>query len=131
MRRELKAPLKLVVVDYLQLMQADKQNRHRDQDYDDIMRALKDFAGEFGCVIILASQMNRESSKRAQSIPPRLMDLKGSSAIEQYSDGVWFLWVPDSKNESQVELLAAKNRNGIMGRLYLDHFKEYLRFEGR
>ena len=130
-RREMKSPLKLAVVDYLQLMQSDKQNRHRDQDYDDIVRALKDYAGEFGCAIILASQMNRESSKRGQTIPPRLMDLKGSSAIEQYSDGVFFLWVPDAKNESQVELLVAKNRNGTKGRVYLDHYTEFLRFEGR
>jgi replicative DNA helicase len=130
-RREMKSPLKLAVVDYLQLMQSDKQNRHRDQDYDDIVRALKDYAGEFGCAIILASQMNRESSKRGQTIPPRLMDLKGSSAIEQYSDGVFFLWVPDAKNESQVELLIAKNRNGTKGRVYLDHYTEFLRFEGR
>ena len=131
-RLALDAPLRLVVVDYLQLMKSDRQNRNRDQDYDDIVAALKDFAGEFGCAILLLSQFNREATRRGnEKQPPRVSDVKGSSAIEQYSDGIWFLWQPEKEFPTKVELQVAKNRNGGRGKIPLLHVPEYLRFEPR
>lgn len=133
-RRELNAPLRLILVDYLQLMKADKPNRNRDQDFDDIVAGLKDFAGEFDCAVILLSQFNREATKRSTDkvqVPPRVSDCKGSSAIEQYSDGIWLLWQPEKDLPTKVELLVAKNRNGSKARVPLQHIPEMLRFEPR
>lgn len=130
----LAGPLRLVVVDYLQLMKSDRQNRNRDQDYDDIVAGLKDLAGELDCAVILLSQFNREASRRSTDkiqLAPRTSDLKGSSAIEQYSDGIWFLWQPEKEFPTKVELLVAKNRNGGRCRIPLLHVPEYLRFEAR
>jgi replicative DNA helicase len=129
---ELGVKVKLVIVDYLQLMQADRPNRNRDQDYDDIVAFLKDLAGEFECAVILVSQFNREGTRRAnENTVPRVSDLRGSSAIEQYSDGIWFLWRPDKQFPTKVTLSVAKNRNGGIARIELLHIPEFLKFEQR
>lgn len=103
----------LVVVDYLQLMEADGETRSH--ELARVARGLKNMAKRLNCVVLLLSQLNREADKTAG--PPRLDHLAESGGIEQAADVIGLLWrearrtpKPDNANKAQVEF--AKNKNG-------------------
>lgn len=115
--------LDIVVVDYLQLMQGDGDNRH--QVLGAIAAGLKSTAKEYGCAVILLSQLNREADKTDS--PPRLDHLRESGGIEEAADIVGLLWresrrkpKPDNKHSAQLEF--AKHKNGATDtvRLWFD-----------
>lgn len=115
--------LDVVVVDYLQLMRGDGDNRH--QVLGAIAAGLKAAAKEYQVAVVLLSQLNREADKT--SAPPRLDHLRESGGIEEAADIVGLLWRehrskprPDNKHDAQVEF--AKNKNGATGtvRLWFD-----------
>lgn len=110
-RRE--GDLRVVVVDYLQLMQGPGDNRH--QVLGAIAAGLKSAAKEFNTVVVLLSQLTREADKT--SGPPRLDHLRESGGIEEAADIVGLLWREhrskpklDNKHLAQVEF--AKHKNG-------------------
>jgi replicative DNA helicase len=111
-------PLKLVVVDYLQLMvQGDTYNRV--DEVSKISRQLKLLAGELHCPVLALSQLSRAVENRVVQIP-RLSDLRDSGAIEQDADIVMFLHreelidkETDKKGVAEVHI--AKQRNGALG----------------
>lgn len=119
---------KLVIIDYLQLMEARGENRN--QQVSAISRGLKKLANEVGCHVIALSQLSREVERRT---PPRpqLSDLRDSGAIEQDADVVLLLWRPEyyfdertkgdvrAKWEGRGELIVAKQRNGPTGAIRL------------
>jgi replicative DNA helicase len=125
--------LDLVIVDYLQLMQASVQSRepNRVQEVSEISRGLKQLARELKVPVIAVSQLSRGVEQRG-SAEPRLSDLRESGSIEQDADVVIFLYREGEQNaESEVELLKAKiakHRNGPIGEVPLQFRKSTTRF---
>lgn len=113
--------LSVVVLDYLQLSrpaEAKQQNRHH--QIEAISRGLKELAKELGIAVILLSQVNRQSTARADG-EPTLADLKESGAIEEDADTVILLHPLDKLPDGALLLAAivAKNRHGRRVRLAL------------
>ena len=125
--------LDLVIVDYLQLMQASVQSRepNRVQEVSEISRGLKQLARELKVPVIALSQLSRGVEQRG-SAAPRLSDLRESGSIEQDADVVIFLYRDGEQNqESEVELVKAKiakHRNGPIGEVPLQFRKSTTRF---
>lgn len=119
--------LRLVVVDYLQIMgvSGDRKN-NREQDISELSRGLKEIARSENVVVIALSQLNRGVESRANK-RPLLSDLRESGAIEQDADAIVFVYRDEYYNPNGragvAELLVAKNRNGATGRAFC-------RFEG-
>ena len=119
--------VKLVIIDYLQLMQSEHHTDNRVQEVAEMTRALKLLAKEFECPIILCSQLSRSNEARSDK-RPMLSDLRDSGAIEQDADIVISLYRNDyySKEEDAAsgeaivaECLVAKNRHGPTGTVNL------------
>lgn len=113
--------LKIVVIDYLQLIPYTGPNIPREQQIAQITRQLKQIAGQLRIVIIALSQLNRDVEKR-DTRKPRLSDLRESGAIEQDANQVWLLWRPNldggtdgDQDDNVAELIVAKNRAGKKG----------------
>jgi replicative DNA helicase len=122
-----KKGVKLVIVDYLQLMHAENKKASREQQISEISREMKGLANELQVPIIALSQLSREVEKRTNQ-EPQLSDLRESGAIEQDADLVAFLWAPTEEDVKRDPSLAkirhfkiAKHRNGVL-------IKENLRF---
>ena len=122
--------LRLVVVDYIQQVEVDKSgNQNREQVVAEVSRSLKQIAGELDITVIACSQLNREVEK--QNRKPVLSDLRESGAIEQDADLVAFLHNESelpNQEESEVELLVRKQRNGATGDVLLRFFGPIMRF---
>jgi replicative DNA helicase len=109
--------LGLVVVDYLQLMQAGLggHGRNREQEISEITRTMKALAKELNCPVLALSQLNRDLEKRPDK-RPMLSDLRESGAIEQDADVVMFVYRDEYYNpgqrEGEAEIIIAKNRSG-------------------
>jgi len=126
--------LDFVVIDYLQLIKGDARAGNRQEEVARISRSLKQMARELDVPVLALSQLSRDVEKRDDKRPV-LADLRESGSIEQDADIVMFLYRPDYyKREadadiSDVELIIAKNRQGIAG--VARHFRfdtEYSRF---
>jgi len=134
-RLQAESGLDLVIVDYLQLMQATSQSRdaNRVQEVSEISRGLKALARELKVPVIALSQLSRQAEMR-ESKEPRLSDLRESGAIEQDADLVLFLWREKEKQDDAdadgevVNLRLAKHRNGPTGELQLWFRKRQTRF---
>ena len=124
----------LIVLDYLQLMNAARRTENRTQEVSEISRTLKSIAKEFKVPVIALSQLSRDVEKR-DSKRPQLSDLRESGAIEQDADMVIFLYrdsyySKDKENtDATAEINIAKNRNGATGHVDLVFFREFSRFE--
>ena len=135
--------LALIVVDYIQLMNAGKKNQdNRAYEVAEISRVLKSVAVELNCPVIALSQLSREAERRTEK-RPQLSDLRDSGAIEQDADVVMLLYREDyykeaeEKNKqlynqqySKADLRIAKNRNGRTGLCSLIFEREYTKFTG-
>ncbi len=128
--------LDLVLVDYLQLMEAMgrvKSVESRQQEISYISRSLKGLARELEVPVVAMSQLNREVEKRDKA-RPKLSDLRESGAIEQDADVICLLYRPHyyTRDESDLrtaEIIVAKQRNGPTGSVHLHFFAEYMRFD--
>ncbi len=140
-RLKKKHDIKLLVIDYLQLMNADnlKKSTNREQEVSIISRSLKALAKELDIPIIALSQLNRELEKRSGLHKrPQLSDLRESGAIEQDADMVIFIHRPErlgiketedgESTEGLAEIIIAKNRNGVTDNIKLRFLGEYTRF---
>lgn len=108
-------PAKLAIVDYLQIMRAPK-NPRRDLELGMVTQELKAMAGEFGLTIVLLSQLNRESQKRADK-RPQIAELRDSGSIESDADVVILIhredaYEAETPRAGEAELIVAKNRGG-------------------
>jgi replicative DNA helicase len=108
--------LKLIVVDYLQLMTSPKRVENRQQEVAEMSRSLKLLAKELDVPVIGISQLNRGPEQRADK-RPQMSDLRESGAIEQDADMVILLHREDlyereSPRAGEADLIVAKHRNG-------------------
>ena len=133
--RRLKAnyDVKLIVLDYLQLMRTSTKVESRQQEISEISRSLKALARELSVPIIAISQLSRAVESR-QDHRPQLSDLRESGAIEQDADLVVLLmreeyYNPTEENRGIADVIIAKQRNGPVGTVKLTFVKEYMRFE--
>lgn len=126
-----KSGLDLLVIDYLQLMDGDGDNRNA--QIEGITRGLKALAKELDIGIVLLSQLNRKLEERPNK-RPMPADLRDSGAIEQDADAVVFLYRdevynPDSPDVGVCEVDVALCRQGKPGRVALTYIGEQTRFE--
>ena len=122
--------IKLIVLDYLQLMQGPARSENRQQEISDISRSLKALARELNIPLRAISQLNRAVEQRTDR-RPQLSDLRDSGAIEQDADLVLFLFREEVYNRTEdnkgiAEIIIAKQRNGPIGNLKLTFIGEYL-----
>jgi len=129
--------VKLVMVDYLQLVTNNKKGRSREQEVSEVARALKNVAKELKITIIALSQLNRGVGQRAES-RPTIADLRESGEIEQAADMVVLIYRPEyygidkdengNSTEGLAEVIFAKGRNVGTGVLGLKFQKELTKF---
>lgn len=125
--------VKMVVIDYLQLLTAGGRVESRQQEISLISRSLKGLARELNVPVIALSQLNRDVENRDDH-KPRMSDLRESGAIEQDADVIMLLhreeyFKPTEENAGLAQLIIAKQRNGPTGEVVLRFFRNYMRFE--
>ena len=130
---KLEHDLKLIIIDYLQLMSGSgKGSDSRQQEISDISRSLKALARELSVPVIALSQLSRAVEQRPDH-RPMLSDLRESGAIEQDADVVMFIYRDDYYNhDSEMkgisEIIIAKQRNGPIGTVNLVWLPQYTKF---
>ncbi|MBX6312722.1 MAG: replicative DNA helicase [Isosphaeraceae bacterium] len=131
-RLKLRHGIGLVVVDYIQLIDAEETRDSRQEQIAKISRRLKTLARELQVPVIALSQLNRAVENR-EDRRPRMADLRESGAIEQDADLVLLLHRPEYYDPNDqpgiAELIVAKNRNGATGTIKLTFLKNFMRFE--
>ncbi len=127
----------LILVDYLQMMSADRTSENRQQEVTTISRYLKQLAREMECPVVVLSQLSRASEKRPGSHRPLLSDLRESGAIEQDADVVMFLYRDDYYKEGEeeksnvCEVIISKQRTGETGTVTLTWIPTFTKFVDR
>jgi len=124
--------LRLVIVDYLQLMTSHTRVENRQQEVSQISRSLKLLAKELGVPVVALSQLNRGPEQRTDK-RPQLADLRESGAIEQDADVVILLhredmYEKESPRAGEADLIVAKHRNGPTATLTVAFQGHYSRF---
>ncbi len=123
--------LKLVVVDYLQLMSSGKRVESRQQEVSEFSRALKLLAKEIQVPVIAISQLNRGSEQRTEK-KPMLSDMRESGAIEQDADIVILLHRDDmydrDSRPGEADFIVAKHRSGPTDTIAVAFKKDYAHF---
>ncbi len=125
--------LGLIVVDYLQLMQAPGAAENRTNEISVISRSLKALAKELEVPVIALSQLNRNLEQRPNKRPV-MSDLRESGSIEQDADLVVFIYRDEVYNEESpdkgmAEIIIGKQRNGPIGTVKLTFLGQYTKFE--
>jgi replicative DNA helicase len=132
--------IKMIIIDYLQLMTHENGSGNREQEISTISRSLKALAKELSVPIITLSQLNRSVEQRGGAKRPQLADLRESGAIEQDADMVCFLYRPayyqleeeyGEGDEKYTELIIAKHRNGALDTVKLNFINTFAKFEPR
>jgi replicative DNA helicase len=128
-------PLDLIVIDYLQLMEADdSRGDSRQQEVSTISRSLKGLARELRVPVLTLSQLSRGVESR-EDRRPRMSDLRESGAIEQDADVILLLYRDEyyhperEESKGKAEVILAKQRNGPTGTVHLVFIGSQLRFE--
>jgi replicative DNA helicase len=124
--------LKLVVLDYLQLMNPPKRLDSRQQEVSEMSRSLKLLAKELDVPVVALSQLNRQAETRADK-KPQLSDLRESGAIEQDADVVILLhrddaYEKESPRAGEADFIVAKHRNGPTDTVTVAFQGHYSRF---
>ena len=135
--------IKLIIVDYLQLMTAGSNSKagNREQEISSISRNLKALAKELDIPVIALSQLSRAVETRGGTKRPQLSDLRESGAIEQDADIVSFIYRPEyygieewddeehTSSVAQAEFIVAKHRNGGLDNIRMKFIGQLGKFE--
>ncbi len=124
--------LKLIVLDYLQLMTSGKKVESRQQEVSEFSRQMKLLAKELEVPVIAISQLNRGPEQRTDK-RPLLSDLRESGSLEQDADMVILVhrpdaWEADDPRAGEADLIVAKHRNGPTTTVSVAHQLHYSRF---
>ena len=125
--------VKLIVVDYMQLMRTVEKVENRTLEISEISRNLKAIAKEMRCPVVALSQLNRSLESR-ENKRPRMSDLRESGAIEQDADVILFIYReevynPETEKKGLAELIIGKQRNGPIGTIELTFTGSLTKFE--
>lgn len=127
--------LGLLIIDYMQLMNASTKSDRRDLEIAEISRSLKMLAKELNIPIIALSQLNRMLEQRSDK-RPLLSDLRESGSLEQDADIVSFIYRDEvynkdenNPNKGMAEIILAKHRNGAVGTVNMAFIGKYTKFE--
>ena len=125
--------LGMIMIDYLQLMQAPGMAENRTNEISAISRSLKALAKELDVPVVALSQLNRSLEQRTNK-RPIMSDLRESGAIEQDADLVIFIYRDEVYNEESpdkgiAEIIIGKQRNGPIGTVKLTFLGQYTKFE--
>ena len=121
--------VKMIVVDYLQLMTTNQRYENRVQEVAQMSLAMKNLARELKIPVLCLSQLSRAVESRGVK-EPQLSDLRESGSIEQDADVVMFLYREDEEIRENVTLKIAKHRNGGMGNVPLYFKGDRIKFFG-
>jgi replicative DNA helicase len=124
--------LKLVIIDYLQLMSSPKRVESRQQEVSEMSRSLKLLAKELEVPVVALSQLNRGPEQRTDK-KPMVSDLRESGSIEQDADVVILLhredaYEKESPRAGEADLIVAKHRNGPTATVTVAFQGHYSRF---
>jgi len=124
--------LRLVVLDYLQLMSSPRKVENRQQEVSEISRSMKLLAKELEVPVVALSQLNRNAEQRADR-KPQISDLRESGSLEQDADMVILLHREDayereSPRAGEADLIIAKHRNGPTDTVTVAFQGHYSRF---
>jgi len=125
--------LKMVVIDYLQLLSSGKRVESRQQEVSEFSRALKLLSKELEVPVVALSQLNRASEQRSDKMPA-ISDLRESGSLEQDADMVILLhressYEKDNPRAGEADLILAKQRNGPTGTVTVAFQGHYSRFQ--
>jgi len=125
--------LKMIVVDYMQLMISSEKHENRASEITEISRTLKAIAKEMRCPLVALSQLNRSLENRPDK-RPHMSDLRESGAIEQDADVIFFIYRDEVYNEDSpdkglAEIIISKQRNGPIGMVRLTFIGNLTKFE--
>jgi replicative DNA helicase len=134
LHHQIEGGLKLIIIDYLQLMRHEGRVESRVEQVGQISRGLKGLARELDVPVIALSQLSRAVEQRGGDKKPILSDLRESGQIEQDSDLVMFIYreeyylKEESERPGEADIIIAKHRNGPVGDVVLTFQKQYPRF---
>ena len=125
--------LGLIIIDYLQLMNSDRNSENRVTEMSEISRSVKSLARDLDITVIALSQLNRAVENRNNK-RPLMSDLRESGALEQDADLVAFVYRDEYYNETPenkglAEVNIAKHRNGKTGKVKLHFASNIIKFE--
>jgi len=125
--------LKVIAIDYLQLLTSNSRRPLNRKDTTRLCASLKRLAKQLNVAIILLSQLPRTVERRRPQIP-RLSDLKKYGEVEKYSDKILFIYReeyygPTDENKGIAKIIIAKNQGGHVGMVDIRFIRSYLRFD--
>ena len=125
--------IKMIVVDYLQLLTSGKKSESRQQEVSDFSRQLKLLAKSLDIPIIAIAQLNRGVEMRGEDALPKASDLRESGSLEQDADIILLIHRPDAQNRDharagEADIIVAKHRGGSTGTIPLAHELHMSRF---
>jgi replicative DNA helicase len=132
-RLKQKHNLKMVVIDYLQLMSSGRRVENRQQEVSEFSRALKLLSKELEVPVVALSQLNRASEQRADKMPA-MSDLRESGSLEQDADMVILLhrestYEKENPRAGEADFILAKQRNGPTGTVTVSFQGHFSRFQ--